>query len=72
MSPALSYPDNPAPHGSLSPVGTIFNLLTVPRAEPQALSKAQRQPHWLAPTPSFAYCTPIGCCWKDFKIASGL
>lgn len=69
LSPTLSYSDNPAPRGTLSPVGSIFNL-TVPRAEPQGSSEAQRQPHWLAPTP-FAYCTPIGCCWKDFKIASG-
>lgn len=71
LSPTLSYSDNPAPRGTLSLVGSIFNLLTVPRAEPQGSSKAPRQPHWLAPTPSFASCTPIGCCWKDFKIASG-
>lgn len=71
LSPTLSYSDDPAPRGTLSPVGSIFNLLTVPRAEPQGSSQAQRQPHWLAPTPSFASCTPIGCCWKDFKIASG-
>lgn len=71
LSPTLSYSDDPAPRGTLSLVGSIFNLLTVPRAEPQGSSQAQRQPHWLAPTPSFASCTPIGCCWKDFKIASG-
>lgn len=71
LSQTLSYSDDPAPRGTLSPVGSIFNLLTVPRAEPQGSSQAQRQPHWLAPTPSFASCTPIGCFWKDFKIASG-